>query len=104
MNEIKHKHETMVANKDVKQPGIILPYIENVAPDGDKDEKGVYDIFALPGNKTVMGREKAEALALRHSLNPRATFKMKPAMEALADKIVTRIECSMRDDSPVMGA
>ena len=104
MNEIKHKHETMVANKDVKQPGIILPYIENVALDGDKDTEGVFDIFALPGKKRVMGREKAEALALRHSLNPGATFKMKTKWAKLADKTVSRIQYSMRADRSVMGA
>lgn len=86
MNEIKHKHETMVANKDVKQPGIILPYIETRVK-GDKQ----IEVFALPGRKECVGREKAEALALRHSLNPGATFKMIPAMEALADKTVSRL-------------
>lgn len=110
MNNISHNHEAVVANKDVKEggvDGITLPYIKNMSHDG-RDE--AFDVFALPGStginglKSVMGRKNAVAMARRYLSNPQAKFKMKPAMEALADKIVTRIECSMRDDRSIMGA
>ena len=110
MNNINHNYESSVANKDVKEggvDGITLTYINNTSHNG-KDE--AFDVFALPGStvinglKSITGRKNAVAMARRYLSNPKATFKMKPAIEALADKIVTRIECSMRDDSSIMGA
>ena len=103
MNDINHKHEAVVASKDVKEggvDGITLPYIENIGRSGSDE----YDVFALPGRKSVTGRKKAVAMARRYLSNPCAKFNIKSGIEALADKTVTRIECSMRDDRSIMGA
>ena len=94
MKEINHKIEAK--NKDVKQSGIILPYIET-RTNGDKE----IEVFALPGRKECVGREKAEAMALCHSVNPCATFKMKPKLAKLADKTVSRLTVKNRDGGHV---
>ena len=96
MNKCNYENEAKT--KDIKQPGIILPYMET-RTNGDKE----IEVFALPGRKECVGREKAEAMALRHSIDPYATFKMKTKLAKLADKTVTRIS-GLCSETTVMSA
>lgn len=94
MNKCNYENEAKT--KNVSQPGITLPYMETRTSNGKEVE-----VFALPGRKECVGREKAEAMALRHSLNPCATFDMKPKLTKLADKTVNRIKAASRDGGHV---
>ena len=86
MNEIKHK--TIKTTEDVTVRGITLTQREDGA-------------WAIPGGGHVTNKGYAVQIAKSLAYNHQSVVN---PIAKLADKIVTRIECSMRDDSSVMGA
>ena len=86
MNEIKHK--TIKTTEDVTINGITLTQREDGA-------------WALPGGGHVTNKGYAVQIAKSLAYNHQSVVN---PIAKLADKIVTRIECSMRDDSSIMGA
>ena len=86
MNEIKHK--TIKTTDDVTVSGITLTQREDGA-------------WAIPGGGHVTNKGYAVQIAKSLAYNHQSVVN---PIAKLADKIVTRIECSMRDDSSIMGA
>ena len=86
MNEIKHK--TIKTSEDVTVSGITLTQREDGA-------------WAIPGGGHVTNKGYAVQIAKSLAYNHQSVVN---PIAKLADKIVTRIECSMRDDRSIMGA